>query len=312
MFEKLMQAKEEPGDFVGDDGLLYCGKCRTPKQIRMDANPLTGEKVTTIVPTACRCREEANKAKEDQERLKDFKAKLDRMNASGITCPGSLRYIFADDDGQRPDITSACKRYVDNWDEMERENIGILFYGSVGTGKTFYASCIANALLGKQITATATSFPRLLNLLQGTQEKQKLLDSLAKYKLLILDDLGVERDSSFGLEQIFNVVDARYHAQLPIIVTTNLTLEEMKSPGSVQYARIYDRVLEMCPIGLKLTGDSRRRQNAESRKQFARKIILGEEKAAARAANTDGGKAEHVDHDVSASNNTRFSGGLQA
>ncbi len=277
MLQKLMQTKEEPGDFLGDDGLLYCGKCRTPKQIRMDSNPLTGEKVITIVPTSCRCRKAENKAKEDQERLKDFKAKLDRLNADGITCPGSLRHTFADDDGQRPDVTNACRRYMDNWGEMEWENIGILFYGSVGTGKTFYASCIANALLDKQVTATATSFPRLLNLLQGTQEKQRLLDSLAKYKLLVLDDLGTERDSSFGMEQIFNVVDARYHAQLPIAITTNMTLEELKSPGSVQYARICDRLLEMCPILLKLTGESRRRQNAERRKQLAQKILLGEE-----------------------------------
>lgn len=147
-----------------------------------------------------------------------------------------------------------------------RENVGILFYGSVGTGKTFYASCIANALLEKRVTAAATSFPRLLNLLQGTQDKQKLLDSLARYKLLILDDLGVERDSTFGMEQIFNVVDARYHAHLPIIVTTNLSMEELKNPSSMPYARIYDRVLEMCPVPLRLTGDSRRKQNAENRK----------------------------------------------
>ena len=158
---------------------------------------------------------------------------------------------------------------------MLAENIGILFYGSVGTGKTFYASCIANALLERRVAATATSFPRLLNLLQGAQEKQRLLDSLARYKLLILDDLGVERDSTFGLEQIFNIIDARSHVHLPIIVTTNLPMEELRNPSSMPYARIYDRVLEMCPVALKLTGDSRRRQNAESRKQLAQKVLLG-------------------------------------
>lgn len=158
---------------------------------------------------------------------------------------------------------------------MAANNIGILFYGTVGTGKTFYASCIANALLERRVTAAATSFPRLLNLLQGAQEKQKLLDSLARYKLLILDDLGVERDSTFGLEQIFNIVDARSHVHLPIIVTTNLTLEELEHPTSMQYKRIYDRVLEMCPVPLRLTSDSRRRQNAESRKRLAKEILLG-------------------------------------
>jgi len=272
---KLMQTKTAPGDYTGEDGLLYCGRCHTPKQLRLGVNPITGKEDPTIVPTPCRCQQEADKAADDRERREQFAAKMKRLTADGITCPGSLRHTFADDDGQRPEVTTACRRYVERWEEMRAENVGVLFYGGVGTGKTFYASCIANALLDKQVTATATSFPRLLNLLQGTQEKQKLLDSLTKRKLLILDDLGVERDSSFGLEQIFNVVDARYHAHLPIIVTTNLTLEELKNPGSVQYARIYDRVLEMCPVLLKLTGDSRRRQNAERRKQLAQKILLG-------------------------------------
>lgn len=275
VISKLMETKAAPGDYTGEDGLLYCGKCRTPKQMRLGNNPFTGESDPTIVPTPCQCKQEADQAADERDKQERFKLKMSQLNAGGITCPCSLRHTFADDDGQRREVTAACKRYVEHWDEMVRENVGILFYGSVGTGKTFYASCIANALLEKRVTAAATSFPRLLNLLQGTQDKQKLLDSLARYKLLILDDLGVERDSTFGMEQIFNVVDARYHAHLPIIVTTNLSMEELKNPSSMPYARIYDRVLEMCPVPLRLTGDSRRKQNAENRKQLAQKILLG-------------------------------------
>ena len=275
VISKLMETKAAPGDYTGPDGLLYCGKCRTPKQTRLGFNPVTGESDPAIVPTPCRCRQEADQAADERDKWERFKAKMNHLSEDGITCPGALRHTFTDDDGQRSDVTAACQRYVDRWDEMLAENIGILFYGSVGTGKTFYASCIANALLERRVTATATSFPRLLNLLQGAQEKQRLLDSLARYKLLILDDLGVERDSTFGLEQIFNIIDARSHVHLPIIVTTNLPMEELRNPSSMPYTRIYDRVLEMCPVALKLTGDSRRRQNAESRKQLAQKILLG-------------------------------------
>ena len=274
VISKLMETTKAPGDYTGEDGFLYCGKCRTPKQMRIGIDPATGKGIPTIVPTPCQCRQEADRAADDGDRIERFKAKMKNLNSSGITCPGSLRHTFKDDDGQRPEITAACKRYVEHWSEMAEKNVGILFYGSVGTGKTFYASCIANALLGRQVTATATSFPRLLNLLQGTQDKQKLLDSMAKYKLLIIDDLGVERDSTYGLEQIFNVVDSRAHADLPVIVTTNLSMDELKNPESVKYARIYDRVLEMCKVPLKLTGDSRRQQNAESVRQWARQILL--------------------------------------
>ena len=164
---------------------------------------------------------------------------------------------------------------VDYWEELKAENIGMLLYGSVGTGKTFLASCIGNGLLEKRVPVVSTNFPRLLNLLQETREKQKLLDRLSVYKLLILDDLGVERDSAYAAEQIFNIIDARGSSGLPVIVTTNLTLEELEHPTSMQYARIYDRVLEMCPIRIKLTGDSRRRGNAEKRKKIAQQILLG-------------------------------------
>lgn len=275
VISKLMETKAAPGDYTGGDGLLYCGKCRTPKQMRLGNNPFTGESDPAIVPTPCQCQQEANRAAAERDKQERFKLRMSQLNEDGITCPGSLCHTFTDDDGQRPEVTAACRRYVDHWDEMVAENIGILFYGNVGTGKTFYASCIANALLERRVPAAATSFPRLLNLLQGAQEKQKLLDSLARYKLLILDDLGVERDSTFGLEQIFNIIDARSHVHLPIIVTTNLTLEELEHPSSMQYKRIYDRVLEMCPVLIKLTGDSRRRQNAEGRRELAKKILVG-------------------------------------
>lgn len=275
VISKLMKTEEAPGDYIGDDGLLYCGKCHTPKQTRLRFNPATRDKVPTIVRATCQCQREADKEAERRTVRERFRNDMARRREDGLSCPDRLRYTFAQDDRQQLHVSDACQRYVECWNEMRANNIGILFHGTVGTGKSFYASCIGNGLLDRQVPVAATNFPRLLNLLQGTQDKQKLLDSLARYKLLILDDLGVERDSTFGMEQIFNVVDARYHAHLPIIVTTNLSMEELKNPSSMPYARIYDRVLEMCPVPLRLTGDSRRKQNAENRKQLAQKILLG-------------------------------------
>lgn len=275
VISKLMKAKEVPEDYTGDDGLLYCGKCHTPKQTRLSFNPATGDKVPTIVRAACQCQREADEEAERRAERERFRHDMERRREDGLSCPNGLRYSFAQDDRADAQISDACWRYVEHWNEMRAENIGILFHGTVGTGKSFYASCIGNELLEKRVPVAATNFPRLLNLLQGSQEKQRLLDRLAIYKLLILDDLGVERDSAYGAEQIFNVIDARVSSKLPVIVTTNLTLEELEHPASMQYARIYDRVLEMCPIRLKLVGESRRRGNAEARKQLAQRIILG-------------------------------------
>ncbi|MBM6897761.1 ATP-binding protein [Pseudoflavonifractor capillosus] len=270
----LMQAKRNPGDYVGKDGLLYCSKCNTPKQIRLNFNPATGAKEETLVRSACKCEQEAAEVEQQRANQEKFKKSMERRWEDGISAPNGLRYSFAEDDRADPRVSDACRRYVENWKEMQMENIGILFHGTVGTGKSFLASCIGNALLDKQISVAATNFPRLLNLLQGASERQKLLDRLSTYKLLILDDLGVERDSTYAAEQIFNVIDARASSGLPVIVTTNMTLEELEHPNSMQYARIYDRVLDMCPVRFKLLGESRRRGNAKVKKQLAQRILL--------------------------------------
>lgn len=271
----LMRTTKEPGDYVGEDGLLYCGKCHTPKQTRLSFNPATGEKVETIVRAACQCQREADEEAERRAVRERFRHDMERRWEDGLSCPDGLRYRFSQDDRLQPKVSDACQRYVECWEEMKANNIGVLFYGSVGTGKSFLASCIGNGLLDRQVAVAATNFPRLLNLLQGTYEKQPLLDRLSIYKLLIVDDLGVERDSAYAEEQIFNIIDARSSSELPVIVTTNLTLEELEHPASMQYARIYDRVLGMCPIRLKLAGESQRTSNAAEREQLARKILLG-------------------------------------
>lgn len=275
VIQGMMETHEDLGDYVGEDGLLYCGKCHTPKQTRLPFNPLTGDRSETVVRAACQCQREADEEAERRAVRERFQMDMARRREDGLSCPDGLRYTFAQDDRQQPKVSDACQRYVECWDEMKVNNIGVLFYGSVGTGKSFLASCIGNGLLERRVPVAATNFPRLLNLLQGTYEKQALLDRLSIYKLLIVDDLGVERDSAYAEEQIFNIIDARSSSELPVIVTTNLTLEELEHPTSMQYARIYDRVLEMCPIRLKLAGESRRKSNASEREQLARKLLLG-------------------------------------
>lgn len=275
LVSKLMSATEEQGDYTGDDGLLYCGKCHAPKQMFLNFNSAAVDKGSTLVRVACLCQREADEEAKRRAARERFRNDMVQYWEDDISCPDGLRHSFAQDDRQQPKVSDACQRYVECWDEMRANNIGVLFYGTVGTGKSFLASCIGNGVLDRQVAVSATNFPRLLNLLQGTYKKQALLDRLSIYKLLILDDLGVERDSAYAEEQIFNIIDARSSSELPVIVTTNLTLEELEHPTSMQYARIYDRVLEMCPIRLKLVGESRRKNNAAEREQLARKILLG-------------------------------------
>ena len=64
------------------------------------------------------------------------------------------------------------------------------------------------------------------------------LSRLCSFPLLILDDFGMERGTEYGLEQVYNVIDSRYRSNKPLIVTTNLTLEELQHPEDTAHARI--------------------------------------------------------------------------
>ena len=150
--------------------------------------------------------------------------------------------------GYNPKQIAIAKQYVQHWDEFLAGSTGLLLWGDVGTGKSFIAGCIANALLDKGVPVIMTNFARLLNKLTDmySGDRNAYIDSFKRYPLMIIDDLGVERNSEFAREQVFSVIDSRYRSQLPMIVTTNLSLEELKDPTDLSRSRIYDRVLERC------------------------------------------------------------------
>ena len=94
--------------------------------------------------------------------------------------------------------------------------------------------------------------------------------------LLIIDDFGMERGTEYGLEQVYNVIDSRYRSGKPLIVTTNLILDELQHPQDTPHARIYDRLLEMCAPIL-FTGTNFRRQTAQSKLDKLKTIIKEKE-----------------------------------
>jgi len=115
----------------------------------------------------------------------------------------------------------------------------------------------------------------VLNKLSDLQVKERCqyIASFGKVDLLIIDDLGVERNSEFALEQVYAVIDERYKANLPLIITTNLTPKQMRSVQDVAHARIYSRVLEMCTPIL-LQGADRRKSISSGKRVLAKQILF--------------------------------------
>lgn len=167
--------------------------------------------------------------------------------------------VFANDCGASPKLAEA-RRYAESWPEMQNTGTGLLFWGAPGSGKTFAAACIANELCGRNYEVRMTTLGTFLTRLPAmtAAEKEAYLRDLVGCSLLIIDDFGMERHTEYAQEQVFALIDGRYLSGRPMLVTTNLSLDELKSPGTLAHTRICDRVLEMC-VPVFFGGESLRR-----------------------------------------------------
>ena len=105
-----------------------------------------------------------------------------------------------------------------------------------------------------------TNVTRITNRLQSTFDgKQEYLDSLNKFTLLVIDDFGMERNTEYMNEIVYNVIDSRYRSGKPLIVTTNLTMQEINNPDNIDKQRIYSRINEMC-VPIRVEGKDRRQE----------------------------------------------------
>lgn len=256
------------GDYIGENGLWYCGICNTPKQTEIT---VMGEVYRPFC--TCDCEKQKNEAEEEERKQREFADKVKVLRQSGFPDKEMLQWTFANDDMENEQITKAMKRYVENFPELKKQGKGLLLYGSVGRGKTYAACEVANALIDKGYSALVTNFSRILNTLQSTFEKQEYIDSLNDFSLLVIDDLGIERSTELAKEQVYNVIDSRYRAGLPMIITTNLSIEDIKNPADIENGRIYDRIIERCfPVEFK---GSNRRHKAVRESYGDMKELLG-------------------------------------
>ena len=256
----IIQAAEEenapvPGDYRGEDGLLYCGRCHTPKQWR-GRLPGLGE---TTVACCCRCHAEACAAAREKQRLE---SRIQQLRDDAFDSLYMQNWTFAADDGGNLPLKTAMERYVELLTDPDRSLWrGLILSGTVGCGKTWAAAEAVNALIDRGIPCKMTNFARLSG---DYQENRCAAEQLNRYHLLVIDDLGAERTTSYMNEIVYQVIDTRFRSGLPLIVTTNLTLEEIKKPQNPENQRIYSRLLEMChPIAV--PGRDRRRQKAADR-----------------------------------------------
>lgn len=198
--------------------------------------------------------------------------RMETFDGAGNLCECS----FDRDNGQVPQLRHA-RSYVNNWTKMRERGLGLLFWGPPGNGKTFAAACIASFFVESRDPfapgVIMTTFGVILRklLAQDTKEKEIYVNKLLDCGLLILDDFGMERQTDYAREQVFNIINGRYTAGRPMVITTNLTLQQMKNPESMAEKRIFDRVLEVC-VPVYFDGESLRTAKAAENLRFYREL----------------------------------------
>ena len=268
---QIPAATAEPEDYTGEDGLLYCGKCRTPKEAYFPA-----DKVALFGrdrhPAECDCQRAQRMEREAAEQQRKHRDKVEELKRLGFTDPAMREWTFANDNGRNPQMKTA-RFYVEHWEDMKAGNIGYLLWGSVGTGKSYLAGCIANALMEKEVPVYMTNFAVILgDLSPGFTGRNEYISRLCRYPLLIIDDFGMERGTDYGLEQVFHVIDTRYRSNKPLIATTNRPLDELKKPTDTAHSRIYDRLLSMC-VPIRFTGVNFRQETAKRKMETMKKLL---------------------------------------
>lgn len=260
-------AKGHEGDYI-EDGLLYCGKCHTPKQCEIEC----GGRV--IKPYCmCRCEAERWERLKEEDGARERMQRVDRMRRTGFPDSEMREWTFAHDDGKDAKTMAAMRRYVEKFPQMLENGTGLMLYGNVGSGKSFAAACIANALIENGTPCLMTNFQRIVNKLQdGFSGKQEYIDSLQKLDLLIIDDFATERRTEYMTEQVTAVIDARYRSKLPLIVTTNINPRDLMSAGGIGEQRIYSRIMDMC-VPVPFNGSDRRRSDYAARTAAAKELL---------------------------------------
>ncbi|HEO4576041.1 TPA: ATP-binding protein [Streptococcus agalactiae] len=251
-------------------GHIYCKLCGK----RVDGELLDLGFTKFIPRIKCEC--EIKRDKENAER--EILTRISSLKRDCFSSPLQHQYTFEKFLNEKGQAYKVAYNYAKNFEQMKEDNVGLLFYGDVGSGKTYLACSIANELIEReQVKVKIMNLSQVINQIQKSAFKldsNEIINNLSNIPLLILDDLGIERDTPYAREQVYNIINSRYLKGKPTIFTTNLSLEIIQNPNiDLEYQRIYSRILEMT-IPVKVTGEDFRRKIQQEKLRKYKELLL--------------------------------------
>lgn len=192
------------------------------------------------------------------EIMQEFSKRVERIIKNSKMSKRNLNYKF-----DNFSSNTSNKKVLDNLKNYSEklvngiEKKGLILVGNNGVGKTHLACSIANKLIEN---GTPVIYGTLINLLAELRNSYDTDNNISEMEiiklyenvdLLIIDDLGKEKSSEWGLEKLFTIVNSRYENNLPVIITTNYNqnslVERLSLNGEIETAKsIISRLYEMC------------------------------------------------------------------
>ena len=181
------------GDYIGEDGLRYCGKCHTVKQKRVD---LPGMPKNYIVDADCKCEAAQNAQKRRRQQLESLVIDLQEY---AFDEPAMKNLTFENAKGEQPELMEGMRKYVHELlSKPFEECTGLILSGDVGRGKSYAAAAVVNVLIKRGIRCRMTNFSTIEEDLRDKQiNVREYRERLNHCKLLVLDDLNAERSTSY-------------------------------------------------------------------------------------------------------------------
>lgn len=257
--------KQKDGDYLNEDGILCCGNCRTPKQIMIAG---------WLLPCMCKCVEARYKLEREAVKFRERQCAIDRERKEAFANLSLRNCTFDTDDMANHELRKLCCNYAKRF--SPDTSMWLLLYGGTGVGKTYMAACIANAVIDKGYSVRFTTVSEFESKLWNSQGKAGLYDEYAKCGLLVVDDIGAERDSKYMSEILFNVIDRRLKSGKPLVATTNLSPNEIFKPTGTTSERIMSRLLERT-VPYECKGNDRRLINFRKHAKESVERLLSDE-----------------------------------